>query len=333
MPAYLKYSWLIMSMTMQHKRNFPGQPFRLILAIATLMIASGVLAQETVDSLQELIGARGTATDGLADLGYTYVRTEKSADASYSYWIEDATGRCVAARVTEGKVASIVYSDGDCGLAPPVPLTANEFETVCGVMTGGETHRYLCRVTEEGDGPTVLRFPDQDMRLVWGDGNRVRIERQGLKPVEATFSISEGETGIFTDEMTYFYISSREAAKLEVDHYGDASGSACSDAGSNASFVAASLPPAGAIVVSPFEVSGCSRTFESNVIWRLLARDGSVVAEGHTSGGGIDGPAAFNFVVDAEYSTGLHHLEVFEPRVSEGEGYPASRTVVPVFIE
>ena len=41
------------------------------------------------------------------------------------------------------------------------------------------------------------------------------------------------------------------------------------------SFVIAKSPKAGDRVQSGFAVSGCSRTFESNVIWRLLAKDGS----------------------------------------------------------
>ena len=59
---------------------------------------------------------------------------------------------------------------------------------------------------------------------------------------------------------------------------------------SDAAFVIAIDPVAGGRVASGFGVAGCSRTFESTVVYRLLARDGSVLAEGTTQGGGVDGP-------------------------------------------
>lgn len=48
-----------------------------------------------------------------------------------------------------------------------------------------------------------------------------------------------------------------------------------------------------------------------------------MLASGFTSGGGVDGPAAFQFSVefeDTERQVAL--LEVFEEDVSEGEGFP-----------
>ena len=57
-----------------------------------------------------------------------------------------------------------------------------------------------------------------------------------------------------------------------------------------ASFVVATKPEAGARVESGFAVKGCSRTFEGDVQWKLLGRDGSVLASGNTQGGGVDGP-------------------------------------------
>ena len=101
-----------------------------------------------------------------------------------------------------------------------------------------------------------------------------------------------------------------------------------------AAFVLATQPAAGARVSSGFSVRGCSRTFESTVTWRLLARDGSVVAEGFTTGGGVDGPGPFAFTVDfAVAERQIGHLEVFEEDVSDGEGFPPGRTVVPVVLQ
>ena len=56
-------------------------------------------------------------------------------------------------------------------------------------------------------------------------------------------------------------------------------------------------PSAGDRVESGFEVKGCSRTFESNVNWRLVARNGTELARGNTQGGGVDGPGPFAFTV------------------------------------
>ena len=102
----------------------------------------------------------------------------------------------------------------------------------------------------------------------------------------------------------------------------------------DAAFVVATAPEAGERVETGFEVKGCSRTFESNVQWKLLGRDGSALASGNTQGGGVDGPGAFSFTipynVDAQQ---IGHLEVFEEDVSDGEGNPPGRTVIPLVLE
>ena len=54
----------------------------------------------------------------------------------------------------------------------------------------------------------------------------------------------------------------------------------------DAAFVIATAPAAGARVESGFGVSGCSRTFESTVVWRLRARNGSLLGQGTATGGG-----------------------------------------------
>lgn len=102
----------------------------------------------------------------------------------------------------------------------------------------------------------------------------------------------------------------------------------------DAAFVIAEKPLAGARVASGFAVSGCSRTFESTVSWRLLARDGRVLNRGFATGGGVDGFAPFGFTVPfsvAERQIG--HLEVFEVDASDGEGHPPGRTVLPLVLE
>lgn len=101
-----------------------------------------------------------------------------------------------------------------------------------------------------------------------------------------------------------------------------------------AAFVIATEPEAGERVESGFAVEGCSRSFESNVQWKLLARDGAVLASGNTQGGGVDGPEAFSFTVP--YSVDeqqIGHLEVFAEDVSDGEGFPPGRTILPLVLK
>jgi hypothetical protein len=101
-----------------------------------------------------------------------------------------------------------------------------------------------------------------------------------------------------------------------------------------ASFVIATEPAAGERVESGFEAKGCSRTFESDVQWKLIGRDGSVLASGNTQGGGVDGPGAFSFTVPYSVDARqIGHLEVSEEDVSDGEGFPPGHTIVPLVLK
>ena len=101
-----------------------------------------------------------------------------------------------------------------------------------------------------------------------------------------------------------------------------------------AAFVIATVPDAGDRVSSGFVVLGCSRTFESTVNWRLTAPDGSELNSGFTQGGGVDGPGPFQFTVPYSIGArGIGHLEVFEEDVSDGEGNPPGRTVLPLVLQ
>ena len=97
-------------------------------------------------------------------------------------------------------------------------------------------------------------------------------------------------------------------------------------------FVFVEAPRSGERVLNGFRVSGCSSTFESNVNWRLRARDGHVLATGFTQGGSNE-PGPFAFTVD--YPIGARqvvHLEVYEPRVTT-EGFPPVKNVIPLVLE
>lgn len=112
--------------------------------------------------------------------------------------------------------------------------------------------------------------------------------------------------------------------------------SVCSDTAAipESAFVIATTPTAGSSVQSGFAVAGCSRTFESNVNWKLTGRSGNVLASGNTSGGGVDGPAGFAFNVSYSISQSeIGHLEVYEEDASDGEGFPPGKTVIPLVLQ
>ncbi len=93
-------------------------------------------------------------------------------------------------------------------------------------------------------------------------------------------------------------------------------------------------PTVGDRVESGFVVAGCSRTFESTVNWKLIARNGNTLASGFTNGGGVDAPGPFTFpVAYAVTARQIGHLEVFEEDVSDGEGFPPPRSVIPLVLE
>ncbi|MEX1023355.1 MAG: Gmad2 immunoglobulin-like domain-containing protein [Dehalococcoidia bacterium] len=100
-----------------------------------------------------------------------------------------------------------------------------------------------------------------------------------------------------------------------------------------ASFVFVSNVSSGDSLASGATISGCSRTFESNVTWQIEDREGNVVAEGFTMGGGVDGHAEFEFVVEYEVAEPqVGHLIVEAPDPSDGEGFPAVVNRIPVIL-
>jgi len=105
------------------------------IVLMSVMVLCGVQstnAQEPVDSLSDLVGAKGgQAENALNQRGYTWVKTDKSSDSIYSYWTEDSTGKCVTIRTEEGRYQSIVYApefdcqDNTTSKAEPVTTTSD----------------------------------------------------------------------------------------------------------------------------------------------------------------------------------------------------------------
>ncbi len=102
----------------------------------------------------------------------------------------------------------------------------------------------------------------------------------------------------------------------------------------DAGFVFVTAPVSGTRVSPGFTVTGCSRSFESNVPWQLLDREGTRIANGAATGGGVDGPGPFTFTVD--YSVGERQvgvLVVSEDDPSGGERRPPADNRIPVVLQ
>ncbi len=201
--------------------------------VVALLAVSAAFAQNAVPSLQDLIGARGG--DGeyqLQQRGYNFIRTEKSGNDSYSYWQESENGQCIVVRTSEGRYASIAYAlasscqgGGAGGHGGETYDREDKFDTVCGVITGGQTHSYRCHAVDFYQGgqkvKTALHFPDMNMRIVWKSGKNVVLHFEGMNPQNATYSTSEGETDIYFEDKTYFYSSDKGKAAWEVKNFRD----------------------------------------------------------------------------------------------------------------
>ena len=106
------------------------------------------------------------------------------------------------------------------------------------------------------------------------------------------------------------------------------------DASRLGSLVVIEAPAAAQAVGEAFTLSGCAATFEQNVRYRVTARDGTVLADGFTTGNapdvGVVGDFSTEVTLDPAPEPGLLTLEVFEEDVAEGEGGVPPRHVVPL---
>lgn len=144
---------------------------------------------------------------------------------------------------------------------------------------------------------------------------------EGTTPPEATGTATETATPTETETATPTEVAGDACANLHPDAV-------------DASFVFVVGVVSGDELASGATVEGCSRTFESNVTWHLVDRDGNTIDEGFTMGGGVDGAAPFEFDVDytvAEAQIG--HLVVDAPDPSDGEGFPPVTNSIPVVLQ
>lgn len=197
---------------------------------AALIFTQTALAQDPAPGLQDLVGARGgSGEQALKERGYKFVKGEKSGSDSYTNWRNARTGQCITVRTANGRYQSLVTApDFDCqgGTAEGAPApgggSGGRFATVCGVIVEGKHHRYKCTVegaAPGGRGKTVVHYPDQTITLNWRGGRRGSVTFEGMKPQPVTFSTSEGATQFMFEDKTYFYVSDRDAAKMEVQNF------------------------------------------------------------------------------------------------------------------
>ncbi|MCB1826572.1 MAG: hypothetical protein KDJ54_19135 [Candidatus Competibacteraceae bacterium] len=200
-------------------------------ALIAFFLTQPVYAQDPAPGLQDLVGARGSSGEqALEKRGYRFVKGEKSGGNSYTNWLNARSGQCIIVRTANGRYQSIVSApDLDCrgGAAESAPppgsgASGGRFATVCGVIVGGKHYRYKCRVegaAPGGRGRTILHYPDQTITLNWHGGRRVSVIFEGMKPQQTTYNTSEDTTQFVFEDKTYFYISDRRAAKMEVRNF------------------------------------------------------------------------------------------------------------------
>jgi len=101
--------------------------FPLMVAVVTMIVGcseggaypsvnNGGNSGNATTNVQDLVGARGSSGEmALQQRGFHWVKTQKSDDSSYSYWMNSQTGECLTVRTVEGRYASLRPSPAfDC---------------------------------------------------------------------------------------------------------------------------------------------------------------------------------------------------------------------------
>jgi hypothetical protein len=69
---------------------------------------------DEVPSLKDLVGARAGQAEGtLRQRGYESRKGSQMGDSAFTNWLEQKTGNCVLVRTTDGRYASILYTNKD----------------------------------------------------------------------------------------------------------------------------------------------------------------------------------------------------------------------------
>jgi hypothetical protein len=280
--------------------GFVNEPFPALLAADTPFAVRCIAAIPLVDpdnATYVLDGSPVTVTDGTSSV--------PAAPGSATQILTEVTMR-----------QSYAFLDGD---------TVADAATVLTYQPGGSgTFSYLSVVPSGSASPAPVVFL----------GDRVLVERLAAAHGEVSVTYLDRPAGVPFASVPTLQVTRR--FKLEGGALIELGNGACEvgnldDLGA---FVFVTSPAPGAQLFSGFTVTGCSRTFESTVNWRLLARDGSELASGFTMGGGVDGADRFSFNVTYSNPAGVEvgSLEVFEVDASGGEGLPSPRVVIPIVL-
>jgi len=167
----------------------------------------------------------GQRTDGTHAVNGTIYLETRSEYFSCSY---NAKGDTLVEFFAEGKGwPGFVKGNGSPHMdGSGAGNTRNDaFETVCGVMTGGEDHSYRCKVVDHyKDGTrasTTLRFPDQTLKMLWKSHNHVELHFEGMAAKTVKYSNAEGEVDFVFEGKTYYYFSDKGRARSEVENFRD----------------------------------------------------------------------------------------------------------------
>ena len=301
-------------------RDSTRRAARRLTAVSALLFAATLLASCDGIAINDLAPPDRVSLEGATILTeHTDTGTATLEDGEFRAPVAPGSASEVAIQLAQSAVGDL---DGN-GIGDAAAITVEN-------AGGSGNFRYLhALLKEEGE------LHDADAVFL---GDRIRVLGLSIHDGVIAVALLDRPPGAAFAEapsipvIRRFRLAGETLAELEAVGRADES-FACDDSLPEAALVVVTSPAGGEEVVSGFAVSGCSRTFESNVQWRLLDRAGDVLASGHAMGGGVDGPAPFLFAVAYESAERqFAHLEVFEEDVSDGEGFPPPRAVVPLVI-
>ncbi len=297
-------------------RDWTWRAARRSTAVGALLVAATLLASCDLADTDRVAAVDLEAATILTE--HTDTGTATLEDGEFRAPVAPGSASELEIRLSQWTLGDL---DGD-SLADAAAITIE-------YLTGSGNFRYLHALLN-GEG----ELHDVDTVFL---GDRIRVAGLSIHEGIITLAVIERPPDAPYSEAPSILVIRRfrlaGEALEEIAGISGAGAFACDDSLPDATLVIVSSPPGGEAVSNGFTVRGCSRTFESNVQWRLLGRTGEELASGFAMGGGVDGPAPFVFAVEYEAAERqLAHLEVFEEDASGGEGFPPPRAVVPLVI-
>ena len=166
-----------------------------------------VYAQDPAEGLSDLVGAKaGQAEMGLKQRGYTYVKTDKSGDSSYSYWTENSTGKCVTIRTADGRYQSIVYApEFDCknsetAESEPVVTSVDGQCTLYNKKSDNNKYKGTCEIEQHASQNTnkyVIKFSNGQTYSFMEQSNGYQVETPEGMSRNIASMIDKGDNEVF----------------------------------------------------------------------------------------------------------------------------------------